>query len=481
MNPFFSLTTLSDVLDEEDGPYQPIFGLDNRNFNQDSPYITLNETNKFHNPTGHFSIVNVNARSISKHFIELVALLKNTKADCLVVTETWLSKNNMEFWNFQGYKSYHHPRIHATHGGVSIFIRDSIHSEELASLTITNELIECKGISVQLGNYKLNILGIYTSPSSSRPLFLNSLENLLTLLDNEEDTILTGDFNLNLLKIKEDANCFRLYNTLISQSYHPLITRATHPNIIINNSSLLDQTWFRSNKSAQSAIIMNKISDHFPSIVQFQFNSPNGTQIKICSRPCNPEKLNKFTELIQNTNFNFVKDQSLSSNLKFNKFNEIITEHYFSSFPLITKTLSKKRLDNPWLTDALLKSINQKDNLYKLSKSGIIPDTLFKSYRNRLNKVLQQSKDNYYKDKFSENSSPRTQWNLINEVLNKSKKRDGYPTNLKVNDTIITNPQEIINQMNSFFSKVGTVTASTIPPSATSFENYLTDNHPNDF
>ena len=216
MNPFSNLLSLNDILIEDDSPFQPNFRLNENNLNQNSPYIMLDKANEFHNKTGHFSVVNVNARSLSKNYNELTALLKKTKADCLIVTETWLTIHNTEFWNFKGYKSYHHPRLHATHGGVSIFVKDHIQSEDLPLLSVTNEIIECKGVAVQLVNYKLNILGIYTSPQSNRQMFLDSLENILTRIGNTGDTILAGDFNINLLKLKEDRCSLRLYNTLIS-------------------------------------------------------------------------------------------------------------------------------------------------------------------------------------------------------------------------------------------------------------------------
>ena len=155
--------------------------------------------------------------------------------------------------------------------------------------------------------------------------------------------------------------------------------------------------------------------------------------------------------------------------------------HYTTSFPIVTKSLSKKRLDNPWLTDALLKSISQKDNLYKLSKAGVIPEVLFKRYRNTLNKALKTSKETYYENKFNENSSPRAQWKIFNEVVNKSKRKESFPTHLNVNNVIINEPNKILNEMNKYFSKVGSVTASKIPTSETTFDSYLTDSHPNSF
>ena len=482
MNVFSNLPSLNDLLEEDDDNNQPNYGLLNTNLNHDSPYIMIKDLKDFQNLTGHFSIININARSISKHYIELVALLNKSKVDCLVVTETWLTLNNIEFWNFNGYQSYHHPRLHATHGGVSIFVKESIQSEEVPLATITNEIIECKAIKIKLSNYTLNILGIYTPPQSSRTLFIDSLENILTQLGNNGDTLLTGDFNLDLLKLRNDANCLRLYNSLISQSYHPVITRATHPNATTINSSLLDQTWLKSSKSCKSAVIINKIADHFPTIVTFQVNSPNGTQTKVFSRPDNFVKRNNFIQLISNTNFNFSLDSSLSADTKFEKLHQIISQHYNESFPITSKLLSKKRLDNPWLTDALLKSISQKDNLYKLSKAGIIPEYLFKNFRNILNRTLKKSKEMYYENKFTEaNSSPKTHWKLINEVLNKSKKNNGFPAHLNIDGAVTNDTEVILNTMNTYFSKVGSVTASKIPHTNTTFNSYLTDTHLNNF
>lgn len=52
--------------------------------------------------------------------------------------------------------------------------------------------------------------------------------------------------------------------------------------------------------------------------------------------------------------------------------------NYTMTFPLRTKYISEKRLQNPWITTAVIKSIKTINNLYKDYKVGAITENHYK-------------------------------------------------------------------------------------------------------
>jgi hypothetical protein len=53
----------------------------------------------------------------------------NTNIHVIILCETWIKKDEEVFINLEGYKSYHCTRPSKTGGGISVFVRNEIHSE----------------------------------------------------------------------------------------------------------------------------------------------------------------------------------------------------------------------------------------------------------------------------------------------------------------------------------------------------------------
>ena len=66
---------------------------------------------------------------------------------------------------------------------------------------------------------------------------------------------------------------------------------------------------------------------------------------------------------------------------------------YCSSFPVMTKRISSKRMGKPWLTPELIKMIKLKSLYFKLSKVGVITGEFNRQYRNGLNSAIGSQND----------------------------------------------------------------------------------------
>ena len=153
----------------------------------------------------------------------------------------------------------------------------------------------------------------------------------------------------------------------------------------------------------------------------------------------------------------------------YSKFLERYTKTYEKHFPL--KKL-KRRLypRRPWISQGLLKSIKQKNKLYKRYLSNPSPQKklIYKTYKNKLNHSLRIAKRLYYDKKLNESkSNMRATWRLLNEVLNNKKLRPKPNSVFKVDDQEISHPMEIANRFCCYFSNIGPNLAKRIQ-SATS-------------
>ena len=103
-------------------------------------------------------------------------------------------------------------------------------------------------------------------------------------------------------------------------------------------------------------------------------------------------------------------------------------------------------MKKPWITTGILKSIDEKNKIYRAcikTKNSIKKEKLyelFKAYRNSLNKITKLSKSNYYYEFFEENKRKLNKvWQGIKEMIDISKKNSQKIQNIYGNGKLITN------------------------------------------
>lgn len=150
-----------------------------------------------------------NSRSLPKHLNEYELLFTytenkiNFQFDVMCFVETWLRKDNKNIAKFNGYQ---HVIKHKAHTGEVEYL-----SEDLIPNTEVN--FECVVIEIRQQHGKNIIIGsFHQSPSQTNVRkFINSLEEILAKIELEgKEVIITGDFNIDLLKID---TCSHNYST----------------------------------------------------------------------------------------------------------------------------------------------------------------------------------------------------------------------------------------------------------------------------
>ena len=145
---------------------------------------------------------------------------------------------------------------------------------------------------------------------------------------------------------------------------------------------------------------------------------------------------------------------------------------------LMTKTLSKKQVINPWITPQLLQSIRNKYLLYKSHKNGTITLNFYKNYCSHVDKLVKRTKCNYYINVFSnfKNNIKKT-WETLNKLNGKTTNKTSI-NNIIHEDKILNEPHDISEAFNSFFTNIASNLESKLPAPTTNPLHYLKGNFP---
>ena len=152
--------------------------------------------------------------------------------------------------------------------------------------------------------------------------------------------------------------------------------------------------------------------------------------------------------------------------------------------PETEKRISAKNIiRDPWITRGLLTSLKKQQRLYKHSLMVKTPAARNKytHYRNLLKRLIRRSKYKYLHDKCTEyRQDSRKLWTLINKIIGKENNKTHVIESIKSANILRTDPYNITNTFNEFFSTVGMTYAErqTVTPTETSLNIGNIDNNP---
>ena len=120
-----------------------------------------------------------------------------------------------------------------------------------------------------------------------------------------------------------------------------------------------------------------------------------------------------------------------------------------------------KRKYKPWITEGIIQSIQRKNKLFNKYMKCKEPNlknnyhSEYKVLKNRITALLRESKEGFYRNYFSKNTKNlKNIWKGIKEVINIKSKQLNQPTSLQVDDINITDPTDIANKFNDYFSSI---------------------------
>ena len=200
------------------------------------------------------------------------------------------------------------------------------------------------------------------------------MNEILETVDRENRLCyLMGEFNIDLFKSDSCDYGNSFTEQLFTSSFFPFITRATR---ITHHTATLIDNIFTNNLEQRddglNGIIFSDISDHLPIVHVFYTNifgknARENFNNATYQRLFNETNTKAFKNAIKSLSRDSILLETNDVEMAYNKFLKIFTGVYEANFPLKRKQNTKKvnKTKSPWMTNCILKSVRNKNKLYK--------------------------------------------------------------------------------------------------------------------
>ena len=465
---------------------------------QHSPYYDTTAACKIlSDKNNNFSVLSLNCQSLNAKINELRIYLQmfqsSIQFSAICLQETWLTTDaDTTLLDIDGYTLISRGRSCSAHGGVAIYLCDRF-SYKILNLLDNPDVWDGLFVEVSSDEHtkKIIIGNIYRPPRdilANYNTFIDDLSRILSFFQrNNHEVVIAGDFNIDLLKIRERSIFNDYFETILSHGFIPKITFPTH--LTETCATLIDNVFVKLSDHfslTTSGVLLQKISDHLPYFVILDY-------LLLPRLPCRKVKVwtnsdsaienfrNELAISCSSENFNseLDNDPNINYDILHNKIVQSLDKH----LPVkIVKYNKHKHKGNKWITTGLIRSITFRDKLYNSMKSAQPHSQEYYKYKTNLqtyNRILKQNirlaKKSYYDDCFDKfrNDIKKT-WLTIKEILQKSNKTKSFPNSFMINNTNIRDPHVIANEFNKYFVNIGPNLAENIlPPINKSFTDYL--------
>jgi hypothetical protein len=403
-----------------------------------------------------FKIIHQNVQTASNKLDELSLFCEELKPDVFVITEHGFKIDNIPNLKINNYHlcgTFN--RTNFKGGGVAIFIKEFLKFQPF-QINKTKELdfesVGTKVFSQSIGN--IIIIGLYRSPNSCKHSFFEKLDFLLNYLNNKKyKFILIGDFNIDVISVF-DPLTQQLRDLL--DSYGLTWSVNTPTRVTATSNTAIDNVI--TNLPHTSVSVLNTaISDHFAQEVTINnFKPKTETQTFKFQRVLSPKNIQDFNDKLKNESWSFLETYTCTDEM-YNAFTNRFNLYLNNSCPYKKFKDSRKPQTSTWITQGILTS-RKKLKLY--NKTFIKTNNedfklFFRNYKRIYRKVIRAAKAYDIEEKIRKSANiSKTVWEIINSSTKCKTVRSFIPTKVEINNKVSTNPEEIANEFNTFFSSV---------------------------
>ena len=136
----------------------------------------------------------------------------------------------------------------------------------------------------------------------------------------------------------------------------------------------------------------------------------------------------------------------------------------------------KKAKDKPWITAGIKTSIKHCSNLHKKKneRPNETNELAWKTYKHELTNTTRAAETQYYRKLLVDhNNSCQNLWKIFGKILKKSNSKQNI-TKIKSDNEVITNPTQIADSFNKFFTNIGkNLAESIVNEDPNSFKKFL--------
>lgn len=327
-----------------------------------------------------------------------VYLLTITKPDIIVLTETWISSDEITNYNLDGYDTNGKCNDTYRAGGVLVFTSSGITINNANSDLRTADVLD---VYVYVNRVKFRLFCLYRLHAHNCVDFLTELD---TTLDNISDSniIVCGDINIDLLK-----------NNMITHEYNSIMAKHGLHNKIVSatrvtptSSTLIDHFFWRSTNyytKLTTIKVIPGITDH--SIITGQLNV--ASQRKADRGRARERKFVDFREI--NNSLAKINWDDLTGQCKLDTAFETYCETISGILARHTVTipLPKKSLMTPWLSCKIISRVKTQERLrnrYRITKRAKHYKT-YREYERNLTNFIARAKIDHYKRVIERNTN----------------------------------------------------------------------------
>ena len=417
-----------------------------------------------------------NSRSIANKVNDLAILLKQDKHDIIMISETWLKKEHLSssILNSTEYTMFRCDRTRCIGGGTAIICKT-----HLSSRINQLEIQEQDEFEIVAVDYYYNckscyrFVCVYFSPTNalnsvSTSTLTRTLNKLIPRDGANSPLFLLGDFNLSGVdwvnsNSKNNHSSFQVFNDFLNRhNLNQIITTPTH-----KLGSTLDLV----------------ITSHPLKVLDFQIGEPF---TKTCDHYSIDLKINiKYSISVNKpTYYNFYKsdfqgitnflslqdwddilDSKQGIDTMYKRFTTVVHQAFTIYVPKIKKTTRPKFPKN------IRELLKRKKIIYRRMK---LNPSLKNEYKN-IDKLYKRSVKTFFKS-YEERVMKSSNKNMFHSYVKKKLKSPNYlPPLLKPDGSLILDPLDKANTLNSFFASIFTVsnpsTLPSLPQWTTNFTN----------
>ena len=282
------------------------------------------------------------------------------------------------------------------------------------------------------------------------------------LISENKEVILLGDFNIDLLRCDSNKNVSDFLDIIYSTNLLPNITSPTR---LTSRSQTLIDNIFSSviNDDCIAGNLISPISGHHAQFLIIPNYTTQNSKKDIYKRNFKHFDSKKFIADLEKVNGDNILTVSEGSvNKSFQNFSNKITDILDKHVSITKLSLKEMKSSNKsWLTKGILKSINQKNAIYrkfiraKNLHSKEMYHLEFKRYKSMINRLTRINKSNYYKTFFSEHKiNSKQTWEAVRSLINVKIKSKKQISSLNINNQIETNRKTISEAFNKFFPQL---------------------------
>jgi len=466
--------------------------IDNSDENEEdiSPYSNMEISCKYYDENQLINVLNakkeqtfmsLNNQSLPAKFSELEELIKllylnNCEPDIICLQETWRIFDS-SLYTLDNYSLEILSRSNNVQGGgVGMYIKNGLRYKILKDVSLfTDKVYESLFVQITESKHKF-IVGSAYRPNSKHPtltvneqtnMFLEQFSGQLAHLSSFSCPIyVLGDFNIDLLKVNDNASVKNYVDTFFAAGFIQTIMKPTR--CTSNTATLIDHILTKcTNKNLESYIRASKISDHFPIFLTTEKMKPLVPNKYLYVRDFSSKNISNFKQDLHCIKWADVYS-SVTVHESYDVFSSVFTDLYDLRFPS-RKIKFNKRFHKieKWMTSGLLTSRATKKKLSLNSIKFPTHENIsnYKNYRKLFNKLIRASKKSYYEEQLKLNqSNMKKTWELINQATKRGLKNKNLITCLIVDGKNICNPEIIANTFNSYFASIASEIESKIPP-----------------